>query len=80
MTTWPQTQRRPHEKRPSRCRLASRYSDKMQDLHSTNGTYVINAETGDKTRLAPKKAMMLPRQGCRIHFGAVVCKVCVSRR
>lgn len=78
LITRPQTRRHTHQKWPSCCRLASRYSDQTQDLHSTNGTYVVNAETEDKTRLAPKKAMMLPRQGCRIHFGGVVCKVCVQ--
>lgn len=46
-----------------------------QDLRSTNGTYVIDATTGDKTRLAPKKATLLPEEGCRVQLGGVVCKV-----
>lgn len=46
-----------------------------QDLHSTNGTYIVDATTGEKTRLAPKKATILPEEGCRVHFGVVACKV-----
>lgn len=40
-----------------------------------NGTYMVNAETGTKTRLAPRKATMLPVDGCQVQFGNVVCKV-----
>lgn len=40
-----------------------------------NGTYLLNAETGASTRLAPKKATLLPVEGCQIQFGSVVCKV-----
>lgn len=46
-----------------------------QDLRSTNGSYIIDAETGEKTRLAPKKATMLPEAGCRIQLGGAACKV-----
>lgn len=51
-----------------------------QDLCSTNGTYVINVETEENTRLTPKKAMMLPEGGCNIRFGSVICKVPVYLR
>ncbi|CAM9729184.1 unnamed protein product, partial [Scytosiphon promiscuus] len=50
----------------------------LKDLRSTNGTYVVDAETGTKTRLAPKKATMLPEEGCRVHFGGVACKVAMG--
>ncbi|CAM9346510.1 unnamed protein product, partial [Sphacelaria rigidula] len=47
----------------------------LKDLRSMNGTYVINAETGTSTRLPPKKATMLPVDGCQVQFGSVTCKV-----
>lgn len=50
-------------------------SHREQDLRSTNGTYIVDAATGDKMRLAPRKVTMLPEEGCRVHFGGVVCKV-----
>lgn len=40
---------------------------------------MIDKETGAKTRLAPKKATMLPEGGCVVHFGGAICKVRVSR-
>lgn len=51
------------------------FPPRTQDLRSTNGTHVVDPATGDKTRLAPRKVTMLPEEGCRVHFGGVVCKV-----
>eukprot|EP00903_Cladosiphon_okamuranus_P014255 g13241.t1 len=50
----------------------------LKDLRSTNGTYIVDAVTGDKTRLAPRKVTMLPEEGCRVHFGRVECKVAMG--
>lgn len=50
----------------------------LKDLRSMNGTYLLNAETGASTRLAPKKATLLPVEGCQIQFGSVVCKVAMG--
>eukprot|EP00752_Nemacystus_decipiens_P009915 g8847.t1 len=50
----------------------------LKDLRSTNGTYIVDVATGDKTRLAPRKVTVLPEEGCRVHFGGVVCKVAMG--
>lgn len=36
---------------------------------------MVDVDTGENTRLAPRKATVLPEDGCQIYFGAVLCKV-----
>lgn len=36
---------------------------------------MVDADTGENKRLAPRKATVLPDDGCQIYFGAVLCKV-----
>lgn len=36
---------------------------------------MVDADTGENKRLAPRKATVVPDDGCQIYFGAVLCKV-----